>query len=97
MVAQMLLFCYVGPYPFSVQPSVHKMVLDYLARSSGEETNSEPTARAAVYGIGKCDSASLKMSSKNRYLRTLKQGKYSVADVVESIHIAFTNTPRRRH
>jgi hypothetical protein len=64
MVAQMLLFCYVGPYPFSVQPSVHKMVLDYLARSSGKETDSEPTAHAAMYGIGKCDSTSLKCRAK---------------------------------
>jgi hypothetical protein len=41
----------------------------------------------------KYDITSLKMSSNDRYLRTLTQTSYSVTGVVGSTHIAFTNTP----
>jgi hypothetical protein len=41
----------------------------------------------------KYDITSLQVSSDDRYLRTIMLTKYSVTDIVDSVHVAFTNTP----
>ena len=90
MLARLILFCYVGGYP---SPEASKILQPELEELAEDEKDDELTVHATMYGMGdKYVVPALKKLSKDMYVHTLKNTKYSVTDFIQSISVAFTTS-----